>query len=158
LLVGMANCRKKVVKISAMENAPWIIILTHGKAGEELIKSAEMILGPLKNVYAFSLLPGVPPEEYIKEVTETIKLAPEGSIILVDLFGGTPSNMAALLSKEYKISAVSGLNIAMLIEADSMRKQLRGEELAQKVVSTAKASCKNIIKELEAKQAQIKSS
>ena len=103
-------------------------------------------------------MPGVPPEEYIKEVTETIKLAPEGSIILVDLFGGTPSNTAALLSKEYKISAVSGLNIAMLIEADSMRKQLKGEELAQKVVSTAKASCKNIIKELEAKQAQIKSS
>lgn len=113
-----------------------------------------MILGPLQNVYTFSLLPGLSPEDYRKMVAKVLDLAPEGSIVMADLFGGTPSNIAAMLSKDYKISAVSGLNIAMLIEADSFRKTLRGKDLAEKVISTAKDSCKNIIQELAQRQSQ----
>ena len=52
-----------------MEKDLCIFVCTHGRFGEELIKSAEMIAGKSENVYSFSLLPGMPPEEY-KEMME----------------------------------------------------------------------------------------
>lgn len=141
-----------MTKIKEEDKTPWIIILTHGKAGKELVKSAEMILGPLKNTYTFSLLPGVTPTEYIEEIEKEIKAVPEGSIVMADLFGGTPSNIAAMLVKNYKLSAVTGVNIAMLIEADSLRNTFKGEDLAQKIILAAKNSCKSIIQELKKRQ------
>ncbi|MCR1900006.1 PTS fructose transporter subunit IIA [Irregularibacter muris] len=129
-------------------NIPWIFILTHGKAGEELKNSAEMILGPLEKVFVYSLLPGMSPENYISKVKESLNGSPDGSIIMTDLFGGTPSNIAAMLSKDYNISAVAGLNMAMLIGADELRKELRGEELAEAIISISKQACRNIVKVL----------
>lgn len=60
------------------------------------------------------------------------------------MYGGTPSNVSIMLSKQYKISAASGLNIAMLIEADSERNTLRGKELADAVVDAGKDACKEV--------------
>lgn len=133
-----------MTKIKELSNVPWIILLTHGKAGEELIKSAEMILGDFKNVYSFSLLPSMSPDDYAKEIKKVLDQVPKGTLVLTDLFGGTPSNVAIALSKDYDISVVSGLNIAMLIEADSARERLRGIELAKKVVNMGRESCKVI--------------
>lgn len=135
--------RQGVIKIKE-EAKPWIVILTHGRAGEELVKSAEMILGKLKDVYTFSLLQGMPPENFMDEVKKVLEKAPEGTLILTDLYGGTPSNVSIMLSKQYKISAASGLNIAMLIEADSERNTLRGKELADAVVDAGKDACKEV--------------
>ena len=58
-----------------MEKDLCIFVCTHGKFGEELIKSAEMIAGKSENVYSFSLLPGMPPEEY-KEMPSDSRISP----------------------------------------------------------------------------------
>lgn len=134
----------EVIKIKKEVAEPWIVILTHGRAGEELVKSAEMILGKLKNVYVFSLLQGMQPESFKAEVENVLSKSPEGTLVITDLFGGTPSNVSIMLSREYKISVVTGLNIAMLIEADSKRSTLRGDELAKVVANIGKDACKEV--------------
>jgi mannose/fructose-specific phosphotransferase system component IIA len=132
-----------------LEKKPWIFILTHGRVGEELVNSAQMILGPLKDVYTFPLLTGMSPEEYREQIVKVMDMAPEGSIIMTDLFGGTTSNIAALLSQKYRVSAVSGVNMAMLIEADLLRNSCVGEELANALIAVGKDSLKNIVRTLE---------
>ncbi|TDW09367.1 D-glucosaminate-specific PTS system IIA component [Breznakia blatticola] len=94
-----------------------ILLLTHGKAGEALMESAEMIAGELSNVHALSLMPGTSPETYKEEVKEQLSTFHGDILIFCDIFGGTPSYVAAELATDYKISLLSGLNLAMLLEA-----------------------------------------
>lgn len=127
------------------DKTPGILLLTHGGVGEELIKSAEMIIGPMVNVSALSLMPGMSPENFLVSVSGILDNMPEGSLIISDLFGGTPANISAAVSQTKNISAVSGLSICMLIEAASLRTTLRGEKLAEAVVEAGKKGCKNIL-------------
>ena len=82
------------------QTSPWIIILTHGDAGKELVKSAEMILGKLKNVYTFSLLPNMSLNDFTNDIKNVLEKAPKDTLVFVDLFGGTPSNVAIALSRD----------------------------------------------------------
>ncbi|WP_245732544.1 PTS sugar transporter subunit IIA [Propionispora vibrioides] len=127
---------------------PGIIVVTHGTFGMELIKSAEMIIGAQENVKVVSLLPGVDLTEYLAEVRAVLKEMPEESLIMCDLFGGTPCNVAAAIMTEMKISAVTGLNLGMIIEACTLRASLRGAGLAAAVVDAGKTGCKNIAEEM----------
>ncbi|WP_110954315.1 PTS sugar transporter subunit IIA [Anaerosinus massiliensis] len=128
---------------------PGILVITHGIFGEELIKSAEMIVGAQENVKALSLLPGMDPADLIIDVQTILDTMPEGSLIMSDLFGGTPSNVSAAVASQRKIAAVAGVNLCMLIEALSLRFSMRGEELAEAVIQSGKSGCKNILTELE---------
>jgi len=65
------------------------------------------------------------------------------------LFGGTPSNVSASLLSEYNAYAVTGLNLAMLIEACTMRETLNGWELVKDVLNAATIGCKNLNKEIK---------
>ena len=124
-----------------MDEKPWILVLTHGNAGEALVKSAEMIISTLENVQAFSLLPGMSPEEFIEIVKAHLDTLRKGVLILTDLFGGTPFNVAMALSKNYDINVVSGVNIAMIIEGDLLRNNLSGRELAEAVQKVGRKAC-----------------
>ncbi len=126
------------------EQETWILILTHGDAGKELVKSAEMIVGELKDVYAISLLPEMSSEDLANQVKEKLDEAPKGTLILTDLFGGTPSNVTNALSSQYEIYGVTGLNIAMLIEADFSRKTMSGSELARAICQTGSEACREL--------------
>ncbi|MCR1899109.1 PTS sugar transporter subunit IIA [Irregularibacter muris] len=128
----------------------YIFILTHGKAGEELLKSAQMITGEMKNVKTFSLLPGVSLESYIQEVKSSLDEVPKGATILgiTDLYGGTPSNCARALSKDYNFFILAGLNLAMLLEADILRKSLSDYELLEAVQKAGEKACR-IVEKLE---------
>ncbi len=113
-----------------------------------MIKGAEMIVGTLKNTYAFSILPEQSVDDYKNEIELFLKNAPKGSILIADLFGGTTSNVAAALSKRYDVLAVSGLDMAMLIAADELREEYEGNELIEKLIEKSKENCKNIGKML----------
>ncbi len=121
-----------------------MLILTHGKWGTELIEAAEMVCGSLKNIFAFPLMPDQSLIEYVEPIEEILKNAPEGSIILVDLFGGTTSNIAALLSSKYNVLAVTGLNIAMLITASEVRGKYEREEIWEKLLNSSINNYKNL--------------
>src|SRR5690625_1054232 len=118
------------------ENKPWFFIFTHGKFGEALKKTAEMIVGKMEHVYCFSLLEDMEPEAFIEQIKESIKNAPKHSVIFTDLFGGTPSNVAATFSEDFNI--ISGVNLPMIIEAEMQRSQNNIDEFVERVMFSAK--------------------
>lgn len=93
-----------------------IIVATHGRFGEELVKSAEMIIGEINNVYTLSLLPEKSFEDFFEETKEIFTEIEGPTIALVDLFGGTPSNVLTALTQKYEHKVVSGLNLPLFIE------------------------------------------
>ena len=79
-----------------------IVIGTHGRFGEELVKSASMIAGDMSHVKTCSLLPEYSFEDYMKAATELLDGLDDGfTIVLVDLYGGTPCNTFTVLSQKY---------------------------------------------------------
>lgn len=93
-----------------------IIVGTHGKFGEELVHSAEMIVGKMENVTTVSLIPEWSFEDFMKKADEVLSQQEGDTIVLVDLFGGTPSNVFTALSKKYHHQVITGVNLPTLID------------------------------------------
>lgn len=118
----------------------YVYILNHGRFGEELIKSAELITGKIDRIKVFSLLPGMSIEEFYDNVQSKIE-EDSPSIVLCDLYGGTPSNVAMMLATKYGFRIVCGINLAMLIELVISRANGMGvDELIDKAFNTGKES------------------
>jgi PTS system mannose-specific IIA component len=100
-----------------------IIILAHGKFGQELINVAEKITGPQKNLLALSIDADDSFEKTSENLKKIIKTADEGQGILIftDLFGGTPSNLALSVLALSTVEVLTGINLPMLIKALSSR-------------------------------------
>lgn len=120
-----------------------ILLGSHGRFAEELVRSAEMIIGELKNVRSFSLMPGMSLEDYMKEVDQELADLPERTLCLVDLFGGTPSNVFCALSRKYENVVVTGLNLGILLEVYMNKDLMSVDELADLAVRTARESSRN---------------
>lgn len=131
---------------------PWIFIMTHGKFGQELKKSAEMILGTMKDVYCFSLMEEMCPQDLDEMIYSKLQEAPEGTIILTDLFGGTPANVAARYAKKFLV--ITGVNLPMLIEIEMMRSQGNQDGWNEKIISSAKEGIQNISQWIKEKEAE----
>jgi|SRR5699024_7948847 len=133
----------KGVRILSSKN---ILVLTHGKFGEELVKSAEMIVGSLENVNALSLMPDMSAEEFRSIVQEFLDETKDEIICLVDMFGGTPSNTIMYLSQKYDITIISGVNLPMLLEVYMNLNNETIENLADIALETIIESGKNVSK------------
>lgn len=96
-----------------------IIIAGHGRLPEELLTVCAFILGKIEGVQGLSIDPSRPAEEIHAAFSETIKKVDQGQgvLILTDLFGGTPSNMALSFLREGYVEVVSGVNLPMVIKA-----------------------------------------
>lgn len=130
-----------------MEDNVWVFVCTHGRFGEELMKSAEMIAGEAENVFAFSLMPGMPPEDYRAMLEKQLEKLGDGKVLcLVDLFGGTPCTTCAILSKTYDMQVISGLNLAMYIEVTSQKENYAVEELKAIGLATLRESGRDVVK------------
>lgn len=96
-----------------------ILLMTHGDLGAELLKSAEMIMGPLEDVSALALRPGDSIDDLRKKalsiVGENNRKGFE-TIILVDLMGGSPGNVALSLLQKSDLNILTGVNMPMLLE------------------------------------------
>ena len=130
------------MEICKTENAvlPQILLLTHGYMGAEMIKSAEIIVGDIDGVLFIPLTAETDLNEYRDKVRSTIADLNEGSIILADLFGGTPCNTAAILSREYTAHTIAGINLSVLIESVQLRTKFSGKELCEKILEYSKGS------------------
>ncbi len=124
-----------------------IIIITHGNLALELKSAMEYILGIQKNIEIISIksdddleIKKADLEEVIEKVNENI-----GTIILPDMFGGTPSNLAMSFLEVGKVEIISGVNLPMLIkliglrDSNDLQKVAReSKESAQKYISIAR--------------------
>lgn len=112
-----------------------LIVLSHGKMANGLIETAAMIIGSkaTEKVKALELKEGESPEILKDEILQTIKsLNADGEVlILLDLFGGTPSNICAMLACELKIDAVTGVNLPMLLEVLVQREKHGLKEIVE---------------------------
>lgn len=101
-----------------MENEP-ILLLTHNGWGLELVKSVQMIVGEVTNVHEVALQAEDSLWDYLERVTEKIDQLTWHNqlLILTDVKGGTPSNVALRLSKDYDLLIVSGLCTSLLLES-----------------------------------------
>lgn len=127
-----------------------ILLLTHGGWGKYLLKSIEMILGRVSFVDEIGLEASYLMDEYRTYVEDYIKAEHEKAsalqkklniTIFTDMFGGTPTNVAALVSKEHdmQIHVITGLNAPLLLEACSQisfHSSLNYEELLKNTKET----------------------
>lgn len=100
-----------------------VLITAHGNLGGELLKAVELIKGNIKGVLHLSMDQTKGVEELKKEIASAIKKLDQGQgvLILTDLFGGTPSNIALSFLKPGKVEVVTGVNLPMLLKLSEMR-------------------------------------
>ena len=100
-----------------------VLITAHGNLGGELLKAVELIKGNIKGVLQLSMDQTKGVEELKKEIGSAIKKLDQGQgvLILTDLFGGTPSNIALSFLKPGKVEVVTGVNLPMLLKLSDMR-------------------------------------
>ncbi len=97
-----------------------VVIVAHLQLAEELLKAAEMITdNTLDNFRTVSINPNDDPDQARKKVVTAVKSVDKGSgvLILVDMFGGTPSNLSLSLLAKGKTEIVTGVNLPMIVEA-----------------------------------------
>ena len=135
-------------------NRKIIFVASHGEFAKELVKSAEMIIGPIEDCYSFSLLPSMNPESIASEMQSIISNNKDEQIIcLVDLFGGSPCfSVISLLENNDNIQVITGLTLAMFIEVATQRDNVDMEELTEIAISTLKNSARDINKFIKGEQ------
>jgi PTS system mannose-specific IIA component len=108
-----------------------IIAVSHCELAKEMVRVAELIVGPLSACKAVSFLHDQPVEEMIGQLRDAIDEVDQGRgvLILTDLFGGTPANIS-LSFLGPKVEVVCGINLPMLIKLAGSRKDLDLGELA----------------------------
>ena len=113
------------------------VIVSHGLLAEELIRTAEMIVGRLPNITAVSIDVTTDVETSREQIRQAIELVNHGSgvIVFTDMFGGTPSNISLSFLKEADVEVITGVNLAMLVQLSDMPKE---EENIRNIVKLLK--------------------
>ena len=111
-----------------------VVIVSHENIAKEFLKVLEHIVGKQDGVFAVSIFPDDDMEKKRNQILELVKKAETGNgvIVLTDMFGGTPSNLALSVMKDEKIEVVAGVNLPMLIKMMSLRKKLTLKEVIKK--------------------------
>jgi mannose/fructose/sorbose-specific phosphotransferase system IIA component len=122
-----------------------IVLVSHGELGDALIRAAEMIAGPAERVFSVSLLPGESPESFGDKLTGALQeIEGEETLVLIDLFGGTPYNVAARRVLQENVECVTGANLPMLLELLMSRDDTSLPDLAQAIAQAGQESVKNL--------------
>ena len=103
-----------------------LILVTHGRLAEEFVHAMEHVVGKQRDVATVCIGPHDDMEAKRKEIAKAIKQVDTGggAVILTDLFGGTPSNLAISLLKAGQTEVIAGINLPMLIRLAGARKDM----------------------------------
>lgn len=110
-----------------------LVIATHCGLAGELVRTAEMILGPLPFVAAVEILRGDGPDEIrqrFQRAIEVVGQKGDGVLVMTDMFGGTPSNIGFSFLEQGLVDVLSGVNLPMLLRASQERTGRSLNELA----------------------------
>ena len=112
-----------------------ILIVTHGELANELLRTAQEIVGKLPRVEAVSIHAAEQIEKARKKIEAVLQRVNDGSgvLILTDLFGGTPSNLVLSYLEAGKVEVVTGVNLPMLMKLPSFREERDLRALADKL-------------------------
>jgi PTS system mannose-specific IIA component len=110
-----------------------VVILTHYRLADEFLQVMRLIVGDCDHVRAVGLDPATTsPEDMRARIDKAIQSADTGSgaLVLVDMFGGTPSNLAMAFLEPDRVEVVTGLNLPMLVKVVSAQRTGSVSELA----------------------------
>lgn len=113
-----------------------IILATHGHLAQEMLRVLEKIMGPQENIQTIGLEADDQTDLFHEQMRDAVGEAPseKGTLILTDVFGGTPTNIALSFLEKEKIEIISGVNIPLLMKIIHFRKQVLSlKELALKI-------------------------
>src|SRR5262245_54291368 len=111
------------------------VIVTHGHLAGELLAAAEMIIGPISYITAVSIGWHDDVDAARDEVQRAIARVSQGVgvLLLTDMFGGTPTNIASMFLDEGKVEVVTGVNLPMVIKLASQTGKESLTDVAQRV-------------------------
>jgi len=109
-----------------------MVLVTHGRLAEEFIAATEHVVGAQENVRAISIGPDDDMEQRRKDIMEAVAAVDEGKgvVLLTDMFGGTPSNLAISMMDQGKVEVIAGMNLPMLIKLATVRDKTTLQEAA----------------------------
>jgi len=123
-----------------------LVLVTHGRLAVEFVTAMEHVVGPQQAIEAICIGPEDDMELRRADIAAAVAKVNDGAgvILLTDLFGGTPSNLAISLLKAGEIEVIAGINLPMLIRLESARRSMdvrkavaAAREAGQKYISVA---------------------
>lgn len=121
-----------------------LVLVTHGNLAVEFIAAMEHVVGPQSQVRAVCIGPEDDMEQRRNDILADVATcdAGDGVVVLTDMFGGTPSNLAISIMDRAKVEVIAGMNLPMLIKLASVRKT--GADLKAAVAAAQEAGRKYI--------------
>jgi PTS system mannose-specific IIA component len=116
-----------------------IVIVSHDELAEGMLRAAEMIAGEAEGVAAFGLKPGEDGEILTKRILDWLGDDPDPEVlVLSDLYFGSPFNALVSLSQVVRLYHVTGMNLAMVIQAISLKDEgMSAAEVAAQIIPLA---------------------
>lgn len=111
-----------------------LVLVTHGRLADELINALEHVVGSQKNIASVCIGPDDDMERRRSDILKSVEKENDGAgvVVLTDMFGGTPSNLAISIMVKVPIEVIAGVNLPMLVKLASIRKTLNlGEAVAR---------------------------
>ena len=100
-----------------------LVLVTHGRLADEFHHAVEHVVGPQEQIETVSIGAEDDMEQRRRDIVDAVSRADsgEGVIIMTDMFGGTPSNLAISVMDAGRIEVIAGMNLPMLIKLASVR-------------------------------------
>ena len=118
------------------------VIVSHGQLANELLAAAEQVVGELGHIKSVSMGWHDNVEAAQDEIERAIKDVSEGIgvLLLTDMFGGTPTNIAAMFIEKSKVEVITGVNLPMVIKLASQNEETSLSDMANEVEAQGKKS------------------
>ncbi|GAU82120.1 PTS sugar transporter subunit IIA [Bosea sp. 2YAB26] len=102
-----------------------LVLVTHGHLATEFRSALEHVVGPQQNLATIAIAPDDDMEARRRDIIAAVEAVENGKgvIVLTDMFGGTPSNLAISVMEPGRIDVVAGINLPMLIKLASVREE-----------------------------------
>ena len=109
-----------------------LVLVTHGRLADEFVAAMEHVVGPQENVCPICIGPDDDMEKRRKDIMQAVEDVDtgDGVILLTDMFGGTPSNLAISIMDKANVEVIAGVNLPMLIHLVQVRSDLTLQEAA----------------------------
>jgi PTS system mannose-specific IIA component len=123
-----------------------LVLVTHGRLADEFVSAMEHVVGPQSQITSICIGPDDDMEQRRKDILSAVAASDtgEGVILLTDMFGGTPSNLAISVMDKAKVEVIAGVNLPMLIKLASVRETFslsdavdQAQESGRKYISIA---------------------
>ena len=101
-----------------------LVLVTHGRLAEEFRNAVEHVVGPQENFETVSIGADDDMEKRRRDIVDAVARVDHGSgvVVLTDMFGGRPSNLAISVMEAGRVEVIAGMNLPMLIKLSSVRK------------------------------------